>query len=317
MSVPGAVRGRSGYVFAAVVLPLVAALLWAAYYIFVLAITPAAAPSAVFAWPFLFGGALYAAWSAAEGHGRAFVLLWREPSAYLRVLLLVGMQVSVLASTYLAGPVDTSLLSLIGDVVLTPVVVAIWFSSYHGRFGSPLLWTGMALCSLGGGLAIAGGHGLSALHGPGYAVLAVIPLTVAFYFLATARENERTPASAVVGQSMLAAGVVGVAISPLLPGGLPGLVAIGPFSIVVLVATGVTSFCIAPLLYFESIRRVGLVVPPMMMTGIPVFAALLSWGILGIEIPWIGIVGIPIAVAGALLALRGEAPAAEAPTTSR
>ncbi len=298
--------GQRGYATAAIALPLIAALLWATYYIFVLAISPGTAPSAVFAYPFLFGGAIYTLWCLAEGNGPALRRVWTQPSAYARVALLVGMQLAVLASTYLAGPVDTSLLSLIGDVVLTPIVVSFWFASYHGRVRAPALWLGMALCTVGGGLAIVGNQGITALHGGGYVVLVAIPVTVALFFLATARENERTPPSAVVSQSMLAAGFVGVAISPLLPGGVRGLAEIGVGPVLVLVATGLTSFFLAEALYFESIRRAGLVVPPMMMTGIPVFAALLSWAILGIAIPWIGIVGIPVAVAGALLALRAE-----------
>lgn len=286
-------------------LPLAAALLWASYYIFVLAI-PNTRPSAVFAYPFLFGGALYTLWCVAQGHGAAFVRIWTRPSAYARVGLLLGMQLSVLASTYLAGPVDTSLLSLIGDVVLTPIVVAVWYASYRARVGSAVLWLGMALCTVGGGLTIVGNQGIAALHGWGYAVLVAIPVTVALFFLATARENEEHPPSAVVAQSMLAAGIVGVAISPVLPGGLSGLVGFGTVPVLLLLATGATSFFLAPALYFASIRRVGLVIPPMMMTGIPVFTALLSWGLLGIAIPWVGVLGIPVAVAGALLALRAE-----------
>jgi drug/metabolite transporter (DMT)-like permease len=297
---------RRGYAMAAIAFPLTAAFLWAAYYIFVLAVTPAARPSAVFALPFLFGGAAYTVWCYAEGNARALLRLWLQPEAYVRVALLLGMQLSVLASTYLAGPVDTSLLSLIGDVVLTPIIVAAWFVTYRGRLGAPLLWLGMSLCLVGGGLAIVGNHGLTALHGVGYVVLIAIPFTVAAFFLACARENERSPPSAVVGQAMLAAGVVGVAISPALPGGTPGLLALTPWIVLILAATGLTSFFLAPALYFESLRRAGLVVPPMMMTGIPVFAALLTWGVLGMAIPLIGILGIPVAVAGALLALRAE-----------
>jgi drug/metabolite transporter (DMT)-like permease len=307
-----------GYATAAIGLPLTAAFLWTTYYIFVLDLAPGTRPSAVFVYPFLFGGAAYALWCGYEGHGRAFARLWAQPAAYLRVALLLGMQLSVLASTYLAGPVDTSLLSLIGDVVLTPIVVAIWIVSYRGRFDSPLLWLGMGLCTLGGGLAIVGNQGLTALHGWGYVVLVAIPFTVALFFLGTARENERNPASAVVAQAMLAAGVIGLGITPWIPGGVSGVAAVAPVPFLLLAATGITSFFLAPALYFESIRRVGLVVPPMMMTAIPVFAALLSWGILGIAIPWIGILGIPIAVVGAILALRGEtedgAPDAAAPT---
>jgi drug/metabolite transporter (DMT)-like permease len=293
---------------------LLAALLWALYYIFVLAVTPRVAPSAVFAFPFLFGGIAYAGWSARAGHLAEFVTLWRDPMSYVRIALLVGMQLSVLASTYLAGPVDTSLLSLVGDVVLTPVIVAVWLLAYRERFRSPVLLAGMGLCLVGGGLAIAGGHGLTALSGWGYTVILVIPLTVAFYFLACARANEHHPPSAVVGQSMLGAALVGFAIAPLLPGGWSGLAVPGVVPWVVLMATGLTSFWLAPALYFDSIRRAGYVVPPMLMTGIPVFAGLLGWLLLGIAIPFVGVIGIPVAVVGALVTLRAET--APGPTTA-
>jgi drug/metabolite transporter (DMT)-like permease len=294
------------YATAAVGLPLAAAFLWAAYYIFVLAVTPGTRPAAVFVYPFLFGGAAYTIWCFVEGNGRVLLRLWLQPTAYLRVALLLGMQISVLAGTYLAGPVDTSLLSLIGDVVLTPIIVAFWFAAYRARFTAPLLWLGMGLCLLGGGLAILGNQGLTVVHDWGYLVIVAIPLTVAFFFVSAAKENERTPPSAVVGQSMLAAGIFGLALSPLIPGGLPGLVAVPPIPLLILAVTGLTSFFLAPAMYFESLRKAGLVVPPMMMTGIPVFAAILSWGILGIAIPPIGLVGIPVAVVGAIVALKGE-----------
>ncbi len=294
------------YFVAAVALPVGGAALWATYYIFVLAVTPGTAPSAVFALPFLIGGGAYAIWACAGGHGAAFWAMWRQPAAWGRVALLLVMQLSVLAATYVAGPVDTSLLSLIGDVVLTPLLVAVGVAAYRDRFRIPLLWVGMALCILGGGLAIVANAGLRTVHASAYVLLVAIPVSVALYFLATARENERTDPNAVVAQSMLAAGLIGVPIAALLPGGVAALghVAAGP--VLILAATGLSSFFIAPAMYFESIRRAGLVVPPMMMTGIPVFAALLGWGILGIAIPTLGIIGIPVAVGGALVALRGE-----------
>ena len=293
-------------VSAAVALSLLAALLWAAYYIFVLGVSPGTRPSAVFVYPFLFGGVAYTAWCLRGGHGAALTRLWKEPMSYVRVGLLLTMQLSVLASTYLAGPVDTALLSLIGDVVLTPILVAGWLLGYRSRFRSPVLLAGMTLCLVGGGLAIVGGHGLTALSGWGYVVLVAIPVSVALYFLTCARENERSPPSAVVGQSMLAAAVIGLAISPWLPGGVPALAVEDPVALTILLVTGLTSFFLAPALYFDAIRRAGYVVPPMLMTGIPVFAGILGWLVLGIAIPIIGIVGIPVAVVGALLALRGE-----------
>jgi drug/metabolite transporter (DMT)-like permease len=301
------------YLTAAVGFPLLAALLWASYYIFVLAVTPGTAPSAVFVYPFLLGGAAYAVWCGATGHGAAFRSLFRQPGAWIRALLLIGMQLSVLAGTYLAGPVDTSLLSLIGDVVLTPILVAIGIAAYRGRLAAPVLWLGMLLCLLGGGLAIVGNQGLTGVHSWAILIVVAIPVFVAVYFVSCARENERTPASAVVAHSMLLAGLIGLPIALAVPGGLPGLAKLSSGPVLILLATGLSSFFVAPALYFEAIQRVGLVVPPMMMTGIPVFAAILGWGVLGIAIPTIGIIGIPVAVAGSLLALRGESSGRPAP----
>ncbi|HXW67799.1 MAG TPA: DMT family transporter [Thermoplasmata archaeon] len=300
--------GRA-YLGSAVGFPLLAAFLWALYYILVLAATPRSNPSAVFVYPFLFGGVAYAAWTGIRGDGAAFLALWRSPAAWLRVGLLLGMQLSVLAGTYLIGPVDVSLLSLIGDVVITPIFVAAAFLEYRDRLGSIVLWTGMILCALGGALAIVGSGSVAAVRGWGYLLVITIPLTVAGYFLGSAREGERTSLSAVVAQSMLAAGIVGVAISPLLPGGTAGLALVDPTPLLLLVVTGLTSFFVAPLLYFDAIHRAGYVVPPLLMTGIPVFAGILSWGILSIPIPALGLVGIPVAVGGAILALRAETAA--------
>jgi drug/metabolite transporter (DMT)-like permease len=297
----------------AVGLSIFAALLWAVYYPLVLLATRGTPPSAVLAYPFLFGGAAYLVWAVRTGTAGAFLRLFARPSAWLRVGVLVLMQVSVLAGTYLVGPVDSSLLSLIGDVVLTPLVVALIWSARRGNIGTPLFTVGLLLSLVGGGLTIAGGQALGAVRGFGWLVVPAIPLAVAFYFLLSAQENERTGAIAVVGQSMLAAGLVCLLLAPAIPGGIGGLVRFTPLAIGLLLATGVTSFFVAPLLYFRAIDAVGMVIPPMLMTGIPVFTLLLSATVLGLGLPFIAALGIPIAVAGALLTLRGESTPAPLP----
>lgn len=290
----------------AVFASLLSAFLWACYYLFVLWVTPGTAPSAILAYPFLFGGGAYAAWAVMTGHGREFLSLWSDPRAYGRIGLLFGMQVSVLAATYLAGPVDASLLSLIGDVVLTPIVVALLLGAYRSHVATPLFAVGLVVSLAGGTMAIVGGQSLSAVRGWGWLAVLAVPLTVAFYFLLTARANRTIAASAVVGQSMLASGVLIVLVAPVFPGGWSGLVSVAPVPGLLLALCGVTSFFLAPALYFLALGEVGLVVPPMLMTGIPVFTLLLSAEVLGIALPLIGVLGIPVAVVGAILALRGE-----------
>ncbi|MGD0588768.1 MAG: DMT family transporter [Thermoplasmata archaeon] len=290
----------------AIVATLLAAFLWATYYVFVLWVTPGTAPSSILSYPFIFGGVAYAGWAVGTGHRREFLSLWTDPKAWMRIGLLFGMQVSVLAATYLAGPVDASLLSLIGDVVLTPIVVALLLGAYRAHIATPLFAIGIVVSLAGGTMAIVGGQSLSAVQGWGWLAVLGVPITVAFYFLLTARANRTMAPSAVVGQSMLAAGLLTVVLAPILPGGWHGLVVVAPVPTLLLALCGITSFFLAPALYFVALDEVGLVLPPMLMTGIPVFTLLLSAGVLGIALPLIGLLGIPVVVLGAVLALRGE-----------
>jgi drug/metabolite transporter (DMT)-like permease len=297
--------GVSGVRRYAVSLSLLAALLWASYYIFVLSISPATRPSAIVVYPFVFGGVAYAIWAFVWGAGPAFLALWRDPWSYVRTSLLVVMQLAVLSATYLLGPVDSALLSLIGDVVATPIIVAILMGLHRDQVRSPWFAAGLVLSVAGGTLAIVGGQSLMGIPPEGWIVVPTVPLAVAFYFFLSARANESLPISAVVGQPMLAAALVSLLITPAIPGGLPGLVPPSAFDWLALAALGLTSFFFAFVLYFAAIRRAGLVLPPMLMTGIPVFTLILSALILRIAIPIVAALGIPVAVVGGLLALRG------------
>ncbi|MGP8072745.1 MAG: EamA family transporter [Thermoplasmata archaeon] len=296
----------------AVVFCLVAALMWALYYPFVLGARSGASPAATIVYPFIFGGIAYLLYAAGRGYGRPFVRLWGEGSAWLRVAFLIGMQLSVLASTYLAGPVDTSLLSLIGDVVLTPVLVVLFWSSHRGNIGTRWFGVGLVLSLVGGTLTIAGGQTLGRVVGDAWIAVAAVPVMVAIYFLLSAYENERTPAPAVIAQTMVGGAILSVAVSPLLPGGFASLLSPQPLALGLLALTGVTSFFLAPWLYFRAIEEAGIVIPPMLMTGIPVFTLLLSAFVLHLGLPLVAALGIPIAVVGAILTLRGES----APTSS-
>jgi drug/metabolite transporter (DMT)-like permease len=290
----------------AIVASILSAFLWATYYLFVLWVTPGTAPSAILFYPFLAGAVAYAAWTVAAGHGREFARLWRDPAAYGRASLLYGMQASVLAATYLTGPVDASLLSLIGDVVLTPIIVAAFLASYRPHIATPMFAAGLVISLLGGAMAIVGGQSLSSVHGWGWFCVPGVPLFVATYFLWAARANRTTAPSAVVAHSMCASTILFLVTAPLFPGGWSGLVSVAPVPLFLLVLCGLTSFFLAPALYFAAIQDVGLVIPPMLMTAIPVFTLLLSSEVLGIALPLVGVLGIPVAVVGAILALRGQ-----------
>ncbi|HZY91214.1 MAG TPA: DMT family transporter [Thermoplasmata archaeon] len=288
----------------AAVLAFLAAFLWATYYFFVLG-APKAAPSGLLVDPFLAGGAgfLLLAWFRREGG--VVPRLFGDPRAYLRAGLLAGMQVAVLASTYLTGAVDTSLLSLLGDVVLTPIMLALLYREGGERFRSPLFLLGLVASTLGATLVIAGGTAVQVLSGWAWVAAPAVPVAVALYFLYTARANRTIPMAALVGQGTMLAGLLGIALSPLLPGGLAGLLPPSPGDAFLVVVLGLTSFFAGPYLYFRAIEMVGIVLPAVLMTGIPVFTLVLDVAIYRSIPPWLALSGIPIAVGGSLLALRG------------
>lgn len=298
---------NSGSRGVAAALSLLSALLSATYYIFVLAISPGTRPTAILVYPFLIGGLAYAVWGVSSREGGAFLQVWTEPTAYMRTGVLVAYQLSVLAATYLIGPVDASLLALIGDVAATPLVAAFLLGSTRSPIRSGRFAAGLVLSLAGGALTIVGGRTLAAIPTLGWIVVPAVPLAVAFYVLLTARANERAPPSAVVGQSMLGAGLFALAVTPAVPGGSPGLAPPDAAAWGVLVALGLTTFFAVPVLFFAAIHRIGPALPPVLMTGIPVFTLFLSWSVLHLALPVIAVLGIPIAVSGGILALQGVA----------
>jgi drug/metabolite transporter (DMT)-like permease len=284
---------------------LLAAVLWASYYFFVLAVTPRVAPAALIVWPFLIGGVAYSALSFAQGHGRLWVHLFVEPAAWGRAGLMLAMQLGVLASTYLAGAIDTSILSLVGDVVLTPLLVMILLREGREKSRSPAFLLGVSLSSAGAILTIVAGGSPRPLTGIAWIVAPLVAVVVAFYFLAAAQASRRLPASAVVSHSIVCGGLGGLALSLFLPGGVGALAIPSPMDLGLVAVLGITSFFLADLLYFGAIERAGLILPAMLMASIPIFTVILSVTLLGFRAPWLALLGIPIALVGALLALQG------------
>lgn len=291
----------------AATLSLTAAFLWATYYFFVLGM-PDAAPPALLVGPFLAGGLGFAALAAVTRRGAVLLALFRDPMSYLRAGLLVTMQISVLASTYLAGPVDTSLLSLVGDVVLTPLLLVLFYREGAERFRSAVFLVGLLFSSGGAALVIVGGASVEALSGWAWVTSFVVPASVAVYFLFVARTSRSVPMSAVVAHSTLVAAVMGVVLTPLVPGGLRGLLPPSALDWGLIAALGLTSFFVAPYLYFRAIEGTGIFLPAVLMASIPVFTLGLLVAIDRTVPPVLGLIGIPIAIVGAVLAIRGPHP---------
>jgi drug/metabolite transporter (DMT)-like permease len=217
---------------------------------------------------------------------------------------MIVIQLSILATTFLAGAVDASLLSLLGDVVATPLIAALLFVGPRQDLARPVFVVGLVLSLVGGSLAIVGGHHFAAVPPIGWLAGALMPVAIGLYFILSARASEGAPASAVVGQSIVGAALGMVLLSPWVPGGWPGLLHLTPTTLALVAGNGVVSFFLAPVLYFWAIAREGIVVPAMLMTGIPIFTLILTVGVLGEAAPGIAVLGIPVAVVGAVVSLR-------------
>jgi drug/metabolite transporter (DMT)-like permease len=291
-----------------------AAFLWSTYYFFVLAMTPGTSPSAIATYPFLIGGAMYVAWAGYWGHGRIVLQLFREGWAWARVGLICTMQFSVLACTYLAGAVDTSLLTLLGDAATTPLLAMIILREGRHRARSLPFVGGLVLAVFGATLTIVSGGSAAAFHGVALAIAPLVPLSVGAFYILSAREGQQRPSSALVGQSTIAGGFVCLLLAGLLPGGWHGLLLTGTVPVVLMFSVAATTFFIAPVLYFRAVGRSGIVLAAVFQVMIPVFALLLS-AVLLHKIPGaLGLAGIPIAVIGGFFAFRG-AQTPEPPTT--
>lgn len=217
MDSPGKVRS------VATLLALGSALSWASYYVFVLWLDPLTTSAVVVVYPFVVGGVVFLAWALARGEGATFLALWRDPMAYVRILLAVVMQVATLVATYSAGPIDTSLLSLLGDVVMVPLFLMVLFREDRALTRTPWFTMGVLICLIGGGLTIVGGHTLTPVTGWTVLIVPVIPLSIGLYFLLTARAARTTSLVSLNAQSWLGGAVVSALITPLFPSGQSSL----------------------------------------------------------------------------------------------
>jgi drug/metabolite transporter (DMT)-like permease len=300
----GAPRSRT---FVAAALALTAAFVWSSYYFFVLALQARGVGEApILADPFLAGGIAYLALALGTGTAGPIRGLLASPGAYARMALLVGMQLLVIVATYGIGAVDTSLLTLVGDVVLTPFLVIGLFREGRERLGSTLFLAGIVCCTVGAGLAIVAGGSTRSIDGAQWAVAGALPFAIAGYFVWTARAQRTVPTSSLVTHATLGAAVLAVLLAPWLPGGVSPLGVHDPLDLALLATTGVLTFFVGPFLYFRAIRTIGLILPSVLMATIPIFTVLLGIALDRSIPPWLGAIGIPLAVAGAYLAMRGE-----------
>lgn len=290
-----------------------AAFLWAAYYGFVLGLHGTVSPIAVITYPFLVGGAAFLVRSAYRGDLRAWGPLFRSWAQWARVLMFWGAQVGIVLLALESASVDAALLSLLGDAIATPLLVLLLFREGPDRIRSPLFLAGLVLSTGGAALTILAGGSVVPLSGISIAVAPLIPLLVAGFFTSTARAARRISVDALVGQAALVAGALGLPVALLVPSAAGPLGLPDPTAFVLLAATGLVSFFLAPRLYFAAIARAGIILPALLMASIPIFTLGIAAALTRTLPPPLGLAGVPLAVVGAVLAIEGLSDAKGSP----
>jgi drug/metabolite transporter (DMT)-like permease len=281
-----------------------AALLWATYYPFVLAL-PAADLVAVTVLPPLFGGVtswILAGLARPGGTVGVVRLLAGRSPAVLGGVFLVYQLDGVLA-TRAVGSVDTSLVVLLADILVTPLLLFAFWREGGERLRYPVFWGGVALLGVGAGLAIGGGAPPSSFGRDAYAILLPLPLLTSLLVLGMDRATRRAPRERVLAAMMLLAFAMGAVVLAILLG--PGAV-FPPWDVRVyalLVLYGATNFSLAPILFFWSAQRISLVVPSVLQAATPIFALALVVLFGFITAPALALVGVPLAVAGGIAAI--------------
>jgi drug/metabolite transporter (DMT)-like permease len=293
-----------------IALAILAAFFWATYYLFVLLLGDRISPVGLLFEPFLLGGLAYLLWCLYEGNAGVFVRLFGSLAQWGRILLFVLNQVAILSLTLAGGAVDASLLSLVGDAALTPLFVMAFYNEGRNRLTSPFFLGGLLLSITGAILTILAGGTVVPLRGIYLVLAAIIPLAIAGFFVTAAKEGRRTPVSAVAGNAALGAGLVALLGIVLVPTEAQILWPGTPYDLGLLAGAGILSFCVAPALYFAAIARAGIILPALLMAGIPIFTLGIATALSGHLPPLLALLGVPVAIIGALLAIEGnrEAP---------
>ncbi|MDE1821723.1 MAG: DMT family transporter [Euryarchaeota archaeon] len=280
-----------------------AAFIWASYYI-LLVLLPRVPTPTVIVVPFLVAGSAFLVGHPGRLRRGAATLLRRlpTPAGIALGLIFLILQIDVVLATRLTGAVDAALVTLLADVVATPLLVFALLRQDADRFRSVAFWGGVAVAALGAvGTIFAGGSGRP-LTLAGAASLIPLPFLVAVFFVWVNEESRSTPAGEVLGAAALLAGFVGLAGGVLLFG--PGWTSapLAPAQWAALLAMGLSSFYLAPWAYFWAAQRTSILVPAVLQALIPVFTLVLVAALIA-PVPWIAWVGVPLAFGGSAVAV--------------
>jgi len=286
---------------------MLAAFLWSTYYIFIHYLG-AYSPLILFSIPSIIGGLLFLFLAAVTGRRliavrhRHFIL----PSAGY-----FASQMVIIISALLNGGVITAVFILIGDALLSPLLVFMlgWNRAVPKK---SIFVPGVVILMLSASLLSLYGHLVKVQSFTGMTALVFTPVFTSLYFIYTDRSIMQEGVSAVLAPAFLIPGLLSL---PFLAfyGRIP---VISPRDIFLFLSIGATSMFAGYLLFFEASRISTFVLSSVLMSMIPVFTLLLSVSLISGRISTIAFPLTAAAVLGAVLCTLSYTHAEVASTES-
>jgi drug/metabolite transporter (DMT)-like permease len=288
----------------AVSLSLLASVLWAAYFPLVLYFSPDQY-GVLLAMPFLFGGLPFFALTliGSRKAARKSLGLMKTPPVILCAALLVALQLDVIISTKWAGAVPTSLFTLLGDIAAIPIMNFAFFGEGGARLRYPLFGSGVVVAGAGAAIVVLGGSTSHLGLSWDWLMTLPLPFLVGGYFLGVARMTRDEPIDCMVSSVTLLAFLMSLVGGVIVLGTGPFS---GPFTTSeygLLALIGLTTFFVAPWAFFDSSRRLTVVIPAVINATIPIFTTFFVVWLFNWPLTTAIYVGIPLAFVGGALAL--------------
>ena len=283
-------------VFKGSIIASLAAFVWSTYYVFVISID-ALNPLSLFFYPALFGGVLFVGYGA---YTRGKI---PRPSMK-RDYILPGIgysssQLLIVLSTVANGGVLTSTFILLGDTIISPLIVY-FIGRSRFRPSPALLFPGMAvLIASAAALTLFGGT-IGARSLSGVILLLLIPPALSLFFVYT---NERIMAEGmaeILTPAFLSSSLF-VLVYVLLTGRTYAVAFGGFANLAVLFVIGATSMFLGYILFFRASRTTGFTLSSILMALIPPFTLILGAMFLGIVATSVSIFLIILAALGAVI----------------
>jgi drug/metabolite transporter (DMT)-like permease len=301
----------------AVSLAILASILWASYFPFVLYFS-SGQYGILLAMPFLFGGLPFFALTliGSRAAARKSIALMANPTMIICAVLLVALQLDVILSTEWAGAVPTSLFSLLGDIAMIPLMNYAIFGEGGERLRYPLFGTGVVVAGIGAATVVLGGNSSLGLSWA-WLITLPIPFLVGGYYLEVARLTNTEPIDCTVSSITLLAFIMSFAGAFLVLG--TGWIAAESFSVGeygLLALIGLTTFFLGPWAFFVASRRLTVVIPAVINATIPIFTTVFVVVLFHYSLNFAIYVGVPLAFVGSAFALL-DPPTKVARATSR